>query len=71
MGEFGELILIHQNFTYQSFTAHMILSLVSRSDKRPVTQGLATRDYTPVSIATSFIYRNYNQWPAKYTVRIK
>ena len=26
IGEFGESILIHQNFTYQSFTVHMILS---------------------------------------------
>ena len=25
--EFGESILICQNFTYQSFTVHMILSL--------------------------------------------
>ena len=24
-GKFGKLILIRQNFTYQSFTAHMIL----------------------------------------------
>ena len=26
LGEFGELILIHQNFTCESFTVHMILS---------------------------------------------
>ena len=26
IGEFGESILIHQNYTYQSFTVNMILS---------------------------------------------
>ena len=27
IGKFGELILSHQTFTYQSFTVHMILSV--------------------------------------------